>query len=386
MKNKDEEMAKERMAAWWDHEIIDRPVIAYSYRKFNLKKSADFDRWYLAKNLDDFSFQHRTFMNHVQNRYYGGEQFPMFWPNYGPGIMAAVLGITPKFQNGTMWFDRPTDIKEIVEVLEAAKINQNNPWYVRLCKVTKYFVERSKGLYSVGVSDLGGILDILSSFLGPKDLIVNMRRNPDIVDTCRSIILEKTLKVYDDLQAIIDGANLGCNAWLNVWCPKHWYPIQCDFSAMLSPKWFRRFVLPDIVTQAEHMDYSIYHLDGPNQLPYVDDLIAEPSITGIQWVPGIGEPSMESDKWLPLYHKIQEAGKNLVIASSPFGVARLYDQLDPEGLYVQTLCGSRIDAKIFLPKFIKGWGNFFKKFRFKSAENMTVVKSKSRLKLFNRFT
>ncbi|MHA1673018.1 MAG: hypothetical protein ACTSYI_05270 [Promethearchaeota archaeon] len=44
------------------------------------------------------------------------------------------------------------------------------------------------------------------------------------------------------------------------------------------------------------MDYAIYHLDGPNQLPYVDDLIAEPSITGIQWVPGIGELSNESDK------------------------------------------------------------------------------------------
>src|SRR6056297_330105 len=191
MTEEGKKMAKERMAAWWDHEIIDRPVIAYSYRKFNLKKSADFDRWYLAKNLDDFSFQHRTFMNHVQNRYYGGEQFPMFWPNYGPGIMAAVLGITPKFQNGTMWFDKPTDINEIEDLLEDAELNRNNPWYARLCDVTQFFVEQSKGKYMVGMTDLGGVLDILSSFLGPKDLIVNMRRNPSIIDACRAIILEK---------------------------------------------------------------------------------------------------------------------------------------------------------------------------------------------------
>ncbi len=386
MKKDEKKMAKERMAAWWDHEIIDRPVSAYSYRKLNLRNAAHFDNWYLAQNFDDFATQHETFIRSVKNRYYGAEQFPRFWPNYGPGIMAAVLGVTPVFKNGTMWFDRPTNIQEIEDLLESAKINENNEWYVRLCKATRYFAEKSEGRYHVGISDIGGVLDILSSFLGPKDLIVNMRRNPNIIDSCRAIILEKTLRVYDDLQKIIDDYNLGCNAWLDVWCPKHWYPIQCDFSAMLSPKWFRRFVLPDLVAQAEHMDYAIYHLDGPNELPYVDDLIAEPSITGIQWVPGIGQASMESDRWFPLYRKIQEAGKNLVISSSPLSVSRLYRELDPRGLYVQTYFGSKIDTKLFLPKFLNGWGHLFEKKQSKTAENMMVVKSKTRLKIFNKFS
>lgn len=68
---------------------------------------------------------------------------------------------------------------------------------------------------------------------------------------------------------------------MNIWCPKRRYPIQCDFSAMLSPKLFKRFVLPDILTQAEHMDYSIYHLGGPNEIPYIDDIFASPKINGI---------------------------------------------------------------------------------------------------------
>ena len=89
------------------------------------------------------------------------------------------------------------------------------------------------------------------------------------------------MHVYDDLQDLIDKYNLGCNSWLNVWCPKRYYTIQCDFAAMLSPKYFKRFALPDIVAQAEHMPYAIYHLDGPDALHHLDDLLAQPAITGI---------------------------------------------------------------------------------------------------------
>ena len=99
---KDSELAKERMAAWWDHEIIDRPVIAYTHRKLNFKRGVHFDNWYLAQNIDDIEIQHKNFVGNAENQYYGGEQFPSFWPNYGPGIAAAVFGIEPKFQYGTM--------------------------------------------------------------------------------------------------------------------------------------------------------------------------------------------------------------------------------------------------------------------------------------------
>lgn len=70
------------------------------------------------------------------------------------------------------------------------------------------------------MTDLGGILDVFSSFLGAREIILTIKRRPDIIDACRAIILEKTLKVYDDLQKIISKYNDGCNAWLNVWNKK----------------------------------------------------------------------------------------------------------------------------------------------------------------------
>ena len=175
--------------------------------------------------------------------------------------MAAVFGVIPKYQTRTIWFSRPTPVDEIVALLENVKLNADNQWYSRLLHITEYAAKRSQGNYQISMTDLGGILDILSSFLGPQNIILTMKRRPDIIDTCRAIILEKTLKVFDDLQNIIDKYNDGCNAWLNVWSAKRWYPIQCDFCAMLNPMWFKRFALPDLKAQAAHRDYSIYHLD-----------------------------------------------------------------------------------------------------------------------------
>jgi 5-methyltetrahydrofolate--homocysteine methyltransferase len=207
------------------------------------------------------------------------------------------------------------------------------------------------------MTDLGGILDILVSFLGPQTTIIQMKRNPELIDTCRAIIMDKYLKIYDELQDIINKYVDGCNTWLNVWCPKRYYTMQCDFSVMLNPKFFERFALPDIVQQAEHMDYSIWHLDGAEQIKFLDDIL--PLVSGVQWVPGLkpGMPQDGADEWMPLYKKIQKAGKNIqmTILDHPL-IPHVYKKLDPKGLFVYTFYMSKTQANCYLPEFIGGDG------------------------------
>ena len=350
--------AKERLKAWWDHEIIDRPTIAYYYPNEGASIMSLLDvfgfGWDLAKNPDGIEKILKNYEERLPDLYFGGEVIPSFFPNYGAGIMAAVFGVVPKYQTRTVWFNRPTSVDEIVPLLENVKLNNDNPWYSRLLRITEYAAKRSQGKYQISMTDLGGILDILSSFLGPKNIILTMKRRPDIVDTCRSIILEKTLKVYDDLQNIIEKYNDGCNSWLNVWSAKRWYPIQCDFSAMLNPNWFKRFALPDIKAQAAHMDYSIYHLDGSLAIPHLDALLSIPELTGIQWVPGDGREPMGHEKWYPIYKKIQAAGKNIVNTVTPSRLSTMYKHFDPKGLLLRTIFFSESLAELYLPKFIEG--------------------------------
>jgi hypothetical protein len=123
---------------------------------------------------------------------------------------------------------------------------------------------------------------------------------------------------------------------------------------MLNPKWFKRFALPDIIAQIEHMDYAIYHMDGPYQIPYLDDFLNISSLTGIQWVPGSGNALPGSDEWKPLYKKMQKAGKNIVIDTLPHLVPHIFRSLDKKGLYVRTYYISHRTADFYLPGFIGG--------------------------------
>jgi 5-methyltetrahydrofolate--homocysteine methyltransferase len=380
--------AKERLKAWWDHEIIDRPVISYYYPREGSTAGAGIINvfgfsWDLARSPDDIEQMLTSFEENLPELYFGGESIPSFFPNYGAGIMAAVFGVIPKYQTRTIWFSRPTPVEDIVSLLENVKLNNNNPWYARLLHITEYAAKRSQGNYQISITDLGGILDILSSFLGPNNIILTMKRRPDIIDTCREIILEKTLKVYDDLQNIIDKYNDGCNAWLNVWNKKRWYPIQCDFSAMLNPKWFKRFALPDIRAQAAHMDYSMYHLDGPLALTHLDDLLSIPELTGIQWVPGDGREPMGHEKWYPIYKKIQNAGKNIVNTVSPTRAIGMYKKFDPRGLYLRVIYLNNHLAQYYLPSFIGGDGGEIIKKAITWGENKGI--SRMNRKAFEMF-
>lgn len=346
--------AKQRMDAWWDHELTDRSVISYFYPRLDVPFKGIFDPWCLAKNYDGIEHCIKDYEEKMENIYHGGEAIPVYYLNYGPGITAAVLGVIPEFKSQTVWFNRPTEIEDIVSVLENVKLDGNNEWYNRLLNVSEFAAKRAQENYQVSVPSLSGVLDILASFLGPTKLIIAMKKYPNIVDTCRAIILEKMLKLYDNIQDRIEKYCHGCSTWLMVWCRKRYYTIQCDFAAFLSPEWFKRFVMPDLEAQAEHLDYAIYHLDGPKAIPHLDILLESPSITAIQWVPGAGKACDGSEQWMPLYKKIQKAGKNIVMDPPPELLPRMYKVLDQKGLYCRTIFLTKPLADCYLPEFVGG--------------------------------
>ena len=76
--------------------------------------------------------------------------------------------------------------------------------------------------------------------------------------------------------------------WMNIPSSKPWYPIQCDFCYMISPEQFEEFVLPHLVEQVEHMERSVYHLDGVGELTHLDTILDIEGLTAIQWIPGGG--------------------------------------------------------------------------------------------------
>ena len=68
-----------------------------------------------------------------------------------------------------------------------------------------------------------------------------------------------------------------------------------------------------VIQEIRNADQSIYHLDGPGQIPHLDILLEIPELDGIQWVPGAGNPGTGSAEWFPMYRRIQEKGKLLIL-------------------------------------------------------------------------
>ena len=72
--------AKERMAAWWDHELIDRPAISYYFPKRSGSIGGYLDAlgqdWTIVQNYDDIDSALTGFEKRAKKTYFGGESIP----------------------------------------------------------------------------------------------------------------------------------------------------------------------------------------------------------------------------------------------------------------------------------------------------------------------
>ncbi len=60
---------------------------------------------------------------------------------------------------------------------------------------------------------------------------------------------------------------------------------------------------------------------------------------------------------MPVFKKIQAAGKNIVGTDVlPENIARMYNELDPSGLYVVSIIPAKVIADFCLPAFAGGMG------------------------------
>ena len=104
------------------------------------------------------------------------------------------------------------------------------------------------------------------------------------------------------------------------------YMLQCDFSYMISPRMFERFVLPEIRATCQRLPRAFYHLDGVGQIHHLDHLLSIAELDGVQWVPGDGKP--DCAHWPEIYRKVHAAGKKIQVFNGGFAaVAAVVEQV-----------------------------------------------------------
>ena len=310
--------------AWWAGEL-DRPLVVLEVT--DPVPGADrsqFARWGLETPVDTVLDNWQPIL---EATHWLGDAYPKWWVNYGPGTMAAFLGSSVSWSPDTTWFWPLKGVDTLADIQPA--YDANNPWWLRVQAMTARAVERWGRQVLVGITDLGGNLDILASLRSSEKLLLDVMDVPEVVERLVSDITHLWIRYYDALEAITRTAGRGNACWGPCWSPGKGYMLQCDFSYMLSPRMFKRFVMPDLIACCNHLDYGFYHLDGKGEIPHLDQLLSIERLRGVQWQPGDGQPL--ADSWLPLLKRIRDAGKLCQVYVNRQGAFTIQRELGGKG-------------------------------------------------------
>jgi 5-methyltetrahydrofolate--homocysteine methyltransferase len=323
----DWERVERDWAAWWAGEL-DRPLVILHGiepdEDGNVPEVHHFTSNYpLDMPADEVIDRYQAYLEAL--RFYG-DAWPKWWPNFGPGIVAGFLGARVHSVPETVWFE-PAELIPIEDI--HPRYDPDNIWWRRVKELTRLAVERWGDRVSVAHTDLGGNLDILASLRTTERLLLDLYDAPEEVERLVGEITQLWLRYYDELYEIIRQAGRGTTPWATIWSPGRCYMLQCDFSYMISPQMFERFVLPDLAACCDALDHGFYHLDGKGQIPHLDMLLSLERLRGIQWIPGEGSPPPE--QWLPLLKRIRDAGKLCQLYVTPEGARTIVRELSGRG-------------------------------------------------------
>lgn len=326
--------AKRYWDAFWNHELIDRPCTVIM-----AKKQKDVVEPLRLQPWDwDFQRSFEVFDRHLKTYEFMGECIPGFRPGFGPDQIAAFLGapisISPDSPD-TSWTEK---IVQNWSDFFPLKLNPENKYWKRMQEFHKDASDYCKGkclLYNI---DLHSNIDALEALRGAQNLLFDLIDQPEIIEQVMIQVRKIYPIIYDKLNEYGNKKILGSNSAMHLYSRGKTDYIQADFMALLNSSLVRRFVLPAIEEEAAFLDNSAFHLDGPDALKHIDDILAIKDIDLIQWQPGVSnKPNWQ---WPEVIHKIQAAGKSAVLYAKPEEIKTFHKSFKPELLVYDVVCDS----------------------------------------------
>jgi len=278
------------------------------------------------------------FRNFCETHFFLADAFPTVDINLGPGSMALYLGSEPEFAWDTVWYKEKCESPEEFADLH---YDENNFWWETHQKMLKDAVELSTEDFYVAIPDIIENLDILSAMRGPQNLCYDIVDEPDAVNEGVKNIDALYFKYYDRCYDLLKDRDLSSSyTSFSILGQGRVAKIQCDFSALISPKMFQDYVVPSLTKQCQNLDHSVYHLDGPDAIKHVPALMQIKELDALQWTCGAGKPDGGCEDWYSIYDQVREAGKSLWVSLHDGGpkdwaksAQRLVKRYGTKGLY-----------------------------------------------------
>ncbi len=354
----DFEEVLERYEAWWDCEVLDRPLVSICFPKPESERGPGPPRRSFVSLRDrwmDTEYMVACAEAELRNAVHFADSLPVAWPNLGPEIFSAFYGCEMEYGETTGW-SKPILADWSPESVVNIKLDESNFYYCKMLEMTDALIEAGTGKFIVGYTDLHGGGDAIAAFRDPQELLIDTIEHPEEIKALCDRVTTDFLRVYDAYHERLSAAGMPSTTWCNATCKGKFHVPSNDFSCMIPDKAFEELFLPGIIRECRHMDRCIYHLDGPQALRFLDLLLEIPEIHAIQWVPGAGRDYWAD--WIDVYQSIQNRGKAMQILSVPAeDLDRLFEALRPEGVWLSSVTGitNREEAEAAL-RAIARWG------------------------------
>ena len=350
----DYEQSKERIDAFWERELIDRPVVQFVLAKPPDERvpepashhATSEERWL------DTEYQVELHSARLANHRFLGDSMPVAYPNLGPEVLSSFYGCPIHFGDfGTSWTDPILDDWAEADQLQ---LDWESPYLKKIDEITDAFLEAGKDKYIVGMADWHPGGDGIAALREPQRLAIDMLENPDAIKAFLPRITADFQRVYDRFYDKLRAHGQPISTWLPLVSDLKYYIPSNDFSIMISKPMFDDVFLPGLIEECRFLDRSIYHLDGPGALHHLDSILSIEELDALQFVPGAGNEGFA--QWVPVYQRAQAAGKAIEVFCTLDEIDHIIDVLDPHGLYLWVEGVPSVEAADGLLDKLERWG------------------------------
>jgi hypothetical protein len=346
-------MAMQRVEAWFAGEIVDRPPVRFMAHNAFLNTEADFHDWTPQQKQDrwfDVDYQVDAFASSIEGRTFHGETFPVFWPNLGPDVYAAFYGARLHFGEVTSWSE---PVIRSWDDLPSLMLDWTNEYLTKLDQITLAALERCPGQFLVGYTDLHPGLDCAAAWRDPQQLCLDMIDAPEQVMRLGDRAIADFETIYDHFDSMLKARGQLSVSWMGIPSYGRMHIPSCDFSALISPAFFREFGLPILQREVKTMTHNIFHVDGPGVAKHLDAILSVPEIHALQWVQGVGDlqPIMQ---WVPFIRQLQARGIPLIVDLDRSELAQFIDAMDPHGLFLWVSANDE-EEELALLELVRRW-------------------------------
>ena len=329
----DYESTRSRIEAFWNFEVLDRPITVFGLAKPPSERIPLPVSHHLnpAERWMDAEYQAELALTSLSNQEFLGDSLPIAFPNLGPEILSVLYGCPVHFGDfGTSWTD---PILEDWSDVEQIRLDWESPYLQKLHEMTDALLRVGKGKFIVGMTDWHPGADCIAAFRDPQNLALDMITNREDVVNLLERISADYYRIYDIFYHKLRAAGMPITSWTPLISEGRYYIPSNDFSIMVSKPMFDEVFLPGIRAECQFLDHSIYHMDGPGALRHLDSILSIPELNALQWVFGAGNEGFH--KWIQVYRKAQAARKGIQVMCRASELPLLMETLSPRGLFLQ---------------------------------------------------